>query len=402
MPELQLGQTPLQDALRRALRDEPGRVALRLSPGAQPEAQRLVFALLREETDIKGGSLVEIAPNDWLLTELPAFEAGKLQALLGRILGEAAVQLLPLPASRGHLIQLMNAAREPHFLQVPAVEVVSSLGLEDRLGRLNLHQVYRRQSIVGITGSNLPRLVFQRLGLDAAALRQHLGGIVDDRSLLRHAKSLLQKRLLEALGDEGTRKSLMGSGPIAPLLLDLPPDLLPHLPDAADAAAQQAVAPALYATLSLHEAISINNLATRREALRQEAWGIAISGLSASALTLIEVDALPADLLILDWSPDLEAPQAAKALRRIDQTRLVLDGCDGEAALSWGISQGIFLYGGPWIEEIIAAARMDHCAEAARCLRSECRARGLATSPTDRLGCHRPMLLETVLPENQS
>jgi hypothetical protein len=162
------------------------------------------------------------------------------------------------------------------------------------------------------------------------------------------------------------------------------------------------VAPALYATLSLHEAISISNLAIRREALRQEAWGIAISGLSASALTLIEVDALPADLLILDWSPDLEAPQAAKALRRIDQTRLVLDGCDGEAALSWGISQGIFLYGGPWIEEIIAAARMDHCAEAARCLRSECRARGLATSPTDRLGCHRPMLLETVLPENQS
>ncbi|MFN7673026.1 MAG: hypothetical protein ACK5O0_02290, partial [bacterium] len=81
-PELQLSQTSLQDALRRALRDEGGRAAVRVSPGTRLEAQRLVFALMREAVDVKGGSLVEIAPHDWLLTELPSFEAGKLQLLL--------------------------------------------------------------------------------------------------------------------------------------------------------------------------------------------------------------------------------------------------------------------------------------------------------------------------------
>jgi hypothetical protein len=395
-------QTSLQDALRRALRDEAGRAAVRVSPGTQPEAQRLVFALLREAVDVKGGSLLEITPDDWLLTELPSFEAGKLQVLLGKILGDTAVQLLPLPASKSILAGLLNAPRPPQFLEVPTAELVSPLGLHARLDRLNLAQVYRRQSIVGITGAALPRLVFQRLGLDKTALQQHLGSIGEDRALLRHAQTLLQKRVLEALGDEGTRKALLGGGPIAPLLLDLSPDLLPPAVAEAEEAPQPAAAPALYATLALHEAISISNLNTRREALRQDAWGIAISGLSASALSLVETEALPADWLILHWSPALEDTQSVKALRRLDQARLILDGCDGEAALSWGLSQGIHLYGGPWIEDIIAAGRMEYCSEAARCLRSECRARGLATSPSDRLGCHNPLLLEAVLPENPS
>ena len=322
--------------------------------------------------------------------------------LLGKILGDTAVQLLPLPASKPILTGLLNAARPPQFLEIPAAELVSPLGLHARLDRLNLAQVYRRESIVGITDALLPRLVFQRLGLDKTALRQHLGSIAEDRALLRHAQSLLQKRVLEALGDEGTRKSLMGGGPIAPLLLDLSPDLLPPMPDQAEEDLLPAAAPALYATLALHEAISISNLATRREALREGAWGVAISGLSATALSLVEADALPADWLILDWSPALKDTQSLRALRRLDPARIILDGCDGEEALSWGLSQGIHLFGGPRIEDIITAGRMEYCSEAARCLRSECRARGLATAPFDRLGCHKPNLLEAVLPEDRS
>lgn len=401
-PHLQVSQTSLQDALRRALRDEGGRAAVRVAPGAQPEAQRLVFALLREASDVKGGSLLEITPDDWLLTELPSFEAGKLQALLGKILGEGSVSLLPLPASKNQLAALLHASRLPQFLEVPAAELVSPLDLDARLDKVNLAQIYRRQSIVGIADARLPRLVFQRLARERSGLQQLLGALAEDRALLRHAEAHIQKRVLEALGDEGTRKSIMGGGPIAPLFLDLPPALLPAMSQEANDAPLPAAAPALYATLSLHDAISISNLAIRRDALHQEAWGIAISGLSASALGLVDMDALPADWLILDWSPALEDTQAVKALRRIDRTRLILDGCNGEAALTWGLSQGIQLYGGPWIEDIIAAGRMEQCSEAELCLRSECRARGLATSPSGRLGCYKPLLLESVFPERGS
>jgi hypothetical protein len=116
----------------------------------------------------------------------------------------------------------------------------------------------------------------------------------------------------------------------------------------------------------------------------------------------VDVDALPADWLVLDWSSALEDTQVVKALRRVDRARLILDGCSGEAALAWGFSQGIQLYAGPWIEDIIVAGRMEKCSEAELCLRSECRARGLATSPSGRLGCHKPLLLEAVLPERGS
>lgn len=398
---LQASQTSLQDALRRALRDEAGRAALRLAPGPQPEAQRLVYALLREVADVKGGSLLEISADDWLLTELPRFDAEKLQQLLARTLGEHAVQLLPLPASKQILAGLLNAPRLPQFLEVPAAEVVSPLDLQTRLDRLDLARVFRRQSIVGISDTRLPRLIFQRLALEKVDLSQHLGKLAKDRALMRHAEMVLQKRVLEALGDEGTRKSLMGGGPIAPLLLDLPPELLPAPSPEAEEGAQPA-APGLYAILSLSDALSISKLATQRHALRHQAWGIGISGLTASALSLIEADELPADWLILHWSLALEDTQILKTLRRLDPSRLILDGCDGEAALSWGLGQGIYLFGGAWIEDVIAAGRMDYCSEAARCLRSECRARGLATSPSGRSGCHKPLLLESVLPERRA
>ena len=391
----------MQDALRRALRHEAGRAALRVAPGEQPEAQRLVYALLREAAHVKGGSLLEIAADDWLLTELPSFDAERLRQSMEKILGGKAVQLLPLPASKQLLAAFLTAPRPPQFLDVPAVEVVSPLDLQPRLDRLHLAQVYRRQSIVGITDTRLPRLIFQRLVLERSALRQNLGRLAEDRALVRHAEMVLQRRILEALGDEGTRKSLIGGGPIAPLLLDLPPELLPDIPPEVEEGALPA-APGLYAMLSLHNAISISNLATRRKALRHQAWGIGISGLTASALSLIEADELPADWLILNWSRALDDSQTLKTLRHLDPSRIILDGCDGEAALSWGLGQGIYLFGGPWIEDVIAAGRMDYCSEAARCLRSECRARGLATSPSGRFGCHTPSLLESVLPGSQA
>ena len=396
---LPVSQASIQDALRRAMRDERGRAALRISPGGQPEAQLLAFAMLRETASVKGGTLLELAPDDWLLTELPALEAGKLHALLIKILGPAAAQLLPLPASKGVLAGILGDSRVPHVLEVPAAEPVPPLGLDAALDRLLPGQVYQRQGIVVASGGPLPRLVFQRLVLDEVALRQALGAYAEDRAFLHHARALLYKRALEALGDEGTRKSLLGGGPIAPLMLDLPASLLPAPPEPSGDAPLPSAAPALYATFALHEAIALPNLASRREALHQESWGIAIAGLSAASLGLVDAEALPADWLILQWSPALDDTASLKALRRLDQTRLVLDACDGAAALSWGLSQGIQLFAGPWIEEVIAARRMEKCDASAGCTRAECRARGLATSPQGRIGCHRPLLLEAVLPE---
>ena len=389
----------ITEALRRAMRPRDGRAALRVAPGHQPELQRIIFCLLRETADLKGGSLLEIAPEDWLLTEAPTPEAERLHALISKLLPESQVQLLPLPQSMAVLGGLLGAVPAPKFLDLPAPAPVSLLGLEARLGRINLAQVVARRSYVTLSAQGDPALRLQRLALDTAALRRALGNYAEDPSLLRHAQSDLQEKLLAALGEPESRTGLLGGALAAPLLVDMQAALLPEVSENNVDAREAATSTALYATLALHEAISLENLAARRAFLKRDAWGIAITGLSAAALPLLNLQALPADFLLLEWCEELMERTSAKLFARLDPSRLILDACDGDAAISFGLGLGIQHYGGPWVEDLVAARRMNLCPEAQRCTRAECRNRGLAAAASGRMGCHMPHLLEAVLPK---
>jgi hypothetical protein len=141
-----------------------------------------------------------------------------------------------------------------------------------------------------------------------------------------------------------------------------------------------------------------DGLAARRAALRRAGWGIAVRGLDAAALALLAPEALPADLLLVDWSAGLSARAVTGALRRTDPARLVLAGCDGPDALEWGLAMGIARYAGPWIEALAAATRISACAHAAACSRPACAARAAAADPAGRQGCADPALLGAAVP----
>ena len=145
------------------MRPRDGRAALRVAPGHQPELQRIIICLLRETADLKGGSLLEIAPDDWLLTEAPTPEAERLHALISKLLPESQVQLLPLPQSKAVLGGFLGAVPAPKFLDLPAPAPVSLLGLEARLGRINLAQMVARRSYVTLSPQGDPALRLQRL-----------------------------------------------------------------------------------------------------------------------------------------------------------------------------------------------------------------------------------------------
>ena len=381
------------------MRSAPGRAALRVTPGAQPDLRRIIFSLLREVAQVKGGSILELSPDDWLLCEAPVADAEGLAGLIGKLLPKDHLRLLALPASKTILADLLVANPAPKILEFPAPDTVSPIGLEFKMAQINPDAVFFRQSYVSFNRAGSPALRLQRLALNETSLRQQLGSYGQEYSLLKHARSEVQKGLLEALGTERGRAALLGGSPAAPLLVDMPPSLLPTPPEHEEEPREAASTTALYATLALDAAIGIENLGTRREALKRDAWGIAISGLSAEALSLVNVQALPADLVILEWSAELEQKTSLKLLGQLDPARVILDGCDRKAALLFGLSLGISCYGGPWIEDVVAAARMKSCPEAALCTRADCRARGFATTPSGRIGCHAPHLLEAVLQE---
>jgi hypothetical protein len=197
------------------------------------------------------------------------------------------------------------------------------------------------------------------------------------------------------------RRGLLGVGPPAPLLLDLPAAAL--RPAAAHGApACDGGEPALTVMVALAEAADPDALGRLRARLRATGWGLALGDLDAAALALLGAEALgrlEADRLALRWSPRLADDRAAAAaLRRLDPERLMLLGCDGPEALDWGRAAGIPDFGGRQVDAALAAARLEACPAASGCGAGRCAARGAAADPSGRAGCANPRLLDAALP----
>lgn len=381
---------PGPDALRRALRGPPGRVALRLAAPGAAARRRVALTLLDQAGRGRGGAVLEAATGELLLTEAAAADGARVAALLERLLG-AAPDILPLPEAVAMLLALPGLAPADTATAAPP----PAAGIEALADAAPLPALLRRDGVLHLAAGQPQRLALLRLRLPGRALAPHLGAAAADADLARHARDRLRGQLLTALADPAQRDALLGAMPAVPLLIDLPPALLPET--AAATAHDPGHAPALIATLSPAEAMA-DGLAQRRIALRRLGWGLAVRGLDAATLALLTPDALPADLLLLRWSPDLAGRAAAAALRHTDPARLVLTGCDGAAALEWGMAVGVARFAGPWIDALMAARRMAVCAAAAECTRTACAARGRAAAAEGRAGCAAVPLLATLLP----
>jgi hypothetical protein len=339
---------PGLEAVRRALRGPPGRVALRLPAPGSDAQRRVAIAVLDEAGQPCGGAVLETATGDLLLTEAVSSAAGRAEALLLRLLGTVP-EFLPLPDAAAALLSLPSprpaASRPP---RAPA-----AAGLEAMVDAVPLPALLRRDGVLHIAADQPRRLALMALRLPAAALAPHLGMAAEDPDLLRHAQDRLHARLPGLLAEAAGREALLGCAPPVPLLLDLPAALLPDLPATES---EPPGSPALIAALSLSEALD-EGLASRRQALRQAGWGLAVRGLDATALALLAPEALPVDLLLLRWSPALTGRAATAAMRRTDPAGLVLEESDGREALEWGLALGITRFAGRWIDEVMAAMR---------------------------------------------
>ena len=381
--------TPGAEAIRRALRGPPGRIALRLpAPGGEAR-RRVAIALLEEAGRPRGGTILETATGELLLTEADPPEAARAEAALLRLFG-IAPERLDLPGAVPALLALPAPVPAAHR----APPAPAPAGIEALADAAPLPDLLRRAGVLHIAAGQPRRLALLRLRLDPAVLAPHLGPAAEDRDLLRHATDRLRARLPALLAEPAGREALLGLAAPVPLLLDLPAALLPDPPDMEG---EPHGPPALVAALSLRETLA-DGLAARRRALHHAGWGLAARGIDAAALALLAPEALPADLLLLAWSPALAGRGPTAALRRIDPARLVLDGVDGQDALEWGLALGIARFAGPWIDAVMAATRMAACAEAAGCTRGQCAARGAAATAAGRMGCGNPALLGALVP----
>ena len=72
---------------------------------------------------------------------------------------------------------------------------------------------------------------------------------------------------------------------------------------------------------------------------------------------------------------------------------------DTEAALRWGMANGIRRFQGRHADAMLAAARIVDCAYASGCTLPQCIARAAAADPEGRRSCRNPGLLDAGVPK---
>jgi hypothetical protein len=319
---------PLLPAIRQAMPVVAGRVALRLLPEGRlagpPLRRRLVRALLEEAAESGGGAVFETTTGEMLLF-------GAMAAALAALAPEAPPpRLWSLPKDAVPLLGWAATARIAPPAPAAPPPSAGLAALDARLDALPADRVLCHRGIVR-PGAAVPGRG-RRLRLSRTALMAELGPLAADPDVLAHAADRLAGRLLPALA--AWARNLAGWRLLPMAHRSLPPP---------------AVVPGLFGVLPLAAAAD-PALAGRRRAMADRGWGLALEGLDVEALALIHPAGLPADLVLLRWSPALEDPAALAALRDLPPERLMVTGCDRPAALAWAARLGVAAATGPAVE----------------------------------------------------
>jgi hypothetical protein len=139
-----------------------------------------------------------------------------------------------------------------------------------------------------------------------------------------------------------------------------------------------------------------------RRVLHDAGLKLVLDSVSHLALMLARPGALQPDMVKLDWSPALpdlpleERLRVAVALERLGPDRVVLHKAETEAALRWGLAQGIRRFQGRHVDAMLAAGRGLACPRAAHCTLRQCIERAASVGPSGRAGCDAAGLLDGV------
>jgi EAL domain-containing protein (putative c-di-GMP-specific phosphodiesterase class I) len=140
-----------------------------------------------------------------------------------------------------------------------------------------------------------------------------------------------------------------------------------------------------------------------RDTLRAAGHEVLIDGLSPVTLRLLDLRRLAPDYAKVLWNADLATEETADKtaafaaeVKAVGPERVVLARCDTEAAVLWGLKNGIQVFQGRFIDAVLGTVTMAACPEAWQCLLSQCAARRAAVVGGARAQCPHPPGLDAV------
>jgi len=439
-----LSERTLLETVQRQLRAPGRRMALvlhlsRLTPPApRPHHRRIARALLQETAQLHDGQVFPLGNGDLVLlcsaaSDHPprttkrhamAVPPGELPAVLARLMRMDAPDPWRLVSS---WMLRTEAEAILAYAHARVAETAAPLAPpDDGFGETSdaialLYQIeteaatdlLHRQTAVLVQGtarSSLRPLFFElTFSIQALAIRAGIDPArpVRDPFLLRHLAEQMDTRLLRALQAEAATQGPLSqmrrrAGPMLHINLTLAGA---ETEDVADLLAQaRMTASPLGVEIALMDACAdLDRFHRVRNRLQQAGALVVIDRISHLALTMTDLSALHADLFKLDWSAAVmmldPADDAAlrQALVGLGLHRLVLQGADAEAALHWGLGQGICRFQGRHVDAMLAAKRIMACPHAVGCNLAQCTERAATTGQAGRMACQNPPLLDGVL-----
>lgn len=256
------------------------------------------------------------------------------------------------------------------------------------------------------------RPLFTELGFSIPAIEARAGTgpqATTDPYLARHLAGRLDQHLLELmagdLGQGGPLDALQRREGVPPLHLNLTLPTILSDNFACLAAATAAAGVPLGVEIAFSEACSDPATFSRaRDVLAEHGATLVLDGVSHLGLMLTQPWVLGAGLVKLDWSPRMAALgaedrlQLQTSLGRLGLHRIVLHQADAEAALRWGVAQGIRRFQGRHVDAMLGAARMLSCPKADVCTLRQCVERASAVAPGGRAACRNHLLLDAGAP----
>ncbi len=318
---------------------------------------------------------------------------------------------LALHPLASHPLALHPLALPPSALPPPPLANPAPLALPPAIPELLQRRTAALISRTDGVRAHAIRALFRDISFTAAAIDAHYappGARPADSWLCRHLTHRFDEQLLALV-----EAALPGDGPLG--MANATPRLALHL----SISPEIVVKPRFdhFATLCRTIGIGIGievpliaaaaapaAFAAARTALHHSGFRIVLGGISPQALRLIRPQALEPDLLKLDWTPRLarlaEPDQRALAtsLAAIGPERVVLQRADTEAALVWGLRQGIRRFLGAHVDAMLAAQRMLACPAASACTLHQCTERAASAAAPGRRLCRNHSLLDARAP----
>ncbi|MEO5373376.1 MAG: hypothetical protein H7840_03750 [Alphaproteobacteria bacterium] len=232
--------------------------------------------------------------------------------------------------------------------------------IEDALAQADLSNLIRRQSVSAVVGQSPPQVVFTELFVSIADLRATLLpniNLTSNRWLFQHLTDTLDRRVLALLtkNDDRTLESDFSLNLNVPTLIS--PEFL-KFDDNIRTGARETI------VIELQETDIFSDLSAylfARDFVHECGYRVCIDGVSMRSLPFVSRSRLGADLIKIHWTPEMAdlgdgdlGFEFRQLLKRSGLNRVILARCDGAEAIEFGQAQGITLFQGRHVEDLIA------------------------------------------------